>query len=162
VQLWPFLTPDFLSRLALPRSRFTFFSRVGRRGRVERLRANDRLSPAPHRTERTDFPYSALRTPSSGRLPCFGFPIERDLKLPNFVRGFYPGCPGHPRVLRFASPHGASVPPWLAAPFEVMQVNATMRDSDFSGDAVRLAGPASLRGRLDWWPPAGVLPAYLG
>lgn len=29
-----------------------------------------RTSPAPHRTERTDFPYSALRTHSSSSLPC--------------------------------------------------------------------------------------------
>ena len=45
------------------------FSRVGRRGRIERHKANDRLPPAPHRTERADFPYSALRAHSSGRFP---------------------------------------------------------------------------------------------
>ncbi len=37
----------------------------------------------------------------NGRISSF--PIERDLKLPNFIRGSYLGCPGHPRVLRFAS-----------------------------------------------------------
>ncbi len=44
--------------------------RVGGRGWVERPRANDQRSPAPHRTEQTDFPYSALRTHSSGSFPC--------------------------------------------------------------------------------------------
>src|SRR5213596_885926 len=43
--------------------------RVGRSGWDERPEANDQLAPAPHRTERTDFPYSALRTHSSGRFP---------------------------------------------------------------------------------------------
>ena len=46
-----------------------------------------------------------VQTPEPILRLCFGFPIERDLKLPNFVRGCYPGCPGHPRCLRFASPH---------------------------------------------------------
>jgi hypothetical protein len=46
-----------------------------------------------------------IQTPEPIPRFCFGFPIERDLKLPNFVRGCYPGRPGHPRVLRFASPH---------------------------------------------------------
>ena len=36
-----------------------------------------------------------------------------------------------------------------------------MRNSDFSGCAARLTGPASLRGRLGLRPAAGVLPAYL-
>src|ERR1035441_83109 len=44
--------------------------RVGGRGWIERPRANDQLSPVPHRTEQTDFPYSALRTHSSGGFPC--------------------------------------------------------------------------------------------
>src|SRR5437667_7935414 len=91
--------------------------------------------------------------------PGFCFPIERDLKLPNFVRGYYPGCPGHPRVLRFASSHCVSVPPWLLAPFEIMQINATMRDSDFSGDALRLTGAASLCALLGL-PIPRVLPVY--
>src|SRR5260221_512255 len=86
-------------------------------------------------------------------------PIERDLKLPNFVWGCYPGCPGHPRVLRFASSHCVSVPPWLLAPFEIMQINATMRDSDFSGDALRLTGAASLCALLGL-PIPRVLPVY--
>ena len=42
---------------------------VGGRGWVERPAANDQRSPAPHRTEQTDFPYSALRTHSSGSFP---------------------------------------------------------------------------------------------
>ena len=37
-----------------------------------------------------------------------------------------------------------------------------MGDSDFSGDAARLAGMTSLRGRLGFAPAAGDLPAYLG
>ncbi len=36
-----------------------------------------------------------------------------------------------------------------------------MRDSDFSNDAARLTGLASLRERLGLRPAAGVLPAYL-
>jgi hypothetical protein len=46
-----------------------------------------------------------IQTPEPIFRCCLGFPIERDLKLPNFIRGYYPGCPGHPRVLRFASTH---------------------------------------------------------
>src|SRR5204862_8258550 len=37
---------------------------------LKKNEANDRHSPAPHRTERTDFPYSALRTHSSASLPA--------------------------------------------------------------------------------------------
>src|SRR5690349_10766428 len=44
--------------------------RVGGKGWIERHTANDQLFPAPHRTERTDFPYSALRTHSSVGFPC--------------------------------------------------------------------------------------------
>src|ERR1039458_9296871 len=45
----------------------------------------------------------AIQTPEPILRLGFGFPIQRDLKLPNFVWGYYPGCPGHPRVLGFAS-----------------------------------------------------------
>src|SRR6266704_3041270 len=92
----------------------------------------------------------------------FCFPIERDLKLPNFIRGYYPGCPGHPRVLRFASSHCVSVPPWLLAPFKIVQINATMRDSDFSSGRFSLTDVASLCRFLEQSVPvARVLPVYL-
>ena len=91
----------------------------------------------------------------------FGFPIERDLQRPNFVRGSYLGCPSHPRVLRSASTHRVSVPPWLLAPLKIVQINATMRDSDLSGGAGGLTGAARLCRRLEpVGPNAGVLPVY--
>jgi hypothetical protein len=40
-------------------------SRVGRSGWVDRRTANDQLTPTPHQTGRTDFPYPAFRAASS-------------------------------------------------------------------------------------------------
>jgi hypothetical protein len=46
-----------------------------------------------------------IQTPEPILRLGFRFPAERDLKLPNFLRDYYPGCPGHSRVLRLASAH---------------------------------------------------------
>ena len=43
-----------------------------------------------------------------------------------------------------------------------MQIDATTRDSDFSGNDARLTGAASLCVRLGFAPIARDLPAYLG
>jgi hypothetical protein len=47
-------------------------SRVGRSGWVDRRTANDQLTPTPHQTGRTDFPYPAFRAASSRgiRMAC--------------------------------------------------------------------------------------------
>ena len=37
--------------------------RVGRSGRIERHKANDRLTPAPHQTVQAVFPHTAFRIP---------------------------------------------------------------------------------------------------
>ena len=50
------------------------------------------------------------------------------------------------------------VPPWLHSHYG--SFSATTQDSDFSGHAARLTGPASLRGRLGFAPAAGDLPAF--
>jgi hypothetical protein len=46
-----------------------------------------------------------IQTPEPILRLRFGFPIERHLKGPNFIRGFYLGRPSHPRVLSFPATH---------------------------------------------------------
>jgi hypothetical protein len=73
-----------------------------------------------------------------------GFSIERNLKLPNFIRGYYPVWPAIP--VAFAPPWRVetSAPARRLAPLKVVQVHAFSGDSDSSIGHRRLVGPAPL------------------
>jgi len=109
------------------------------------------LRPSSNRTD--GFPI--FGSPSPVRSATFGARTKVRVDEDNLVAAYLLAEPS-----ATVSPDTrTSVPPWLHSRYG--SFIATTQDSDFSGSAARLTGPASLRGRLGLWPAAGVLPAYL-
>ena len=78
------------------------------------------------------------------------YPVEKRCRFP-------------PAIIRFLAVSARldpSAPPSLAAGFTLRQVNATTRDSDYSGGPPRLDGFSTSHGWLRHRLTAGVLPAY--
>ena len=99
---------------------------------------------------------SHIRLSESGSIRAFGTRTKVRVDDAGIVAAYLLAEPS----ATLAPDTRTSIPPLLHTHYG--SFIATTQDSDFSGDAARLAGPASLRGRLGLWPIAGVLPAYLG
>lgn len=123
--------------------------RVGRSGRIERHKANDRLAPASHQTGQAVFPHPAFRVSfhHSTFSLRFCLAVKHRVEDSSSYGRFYLACASHHPAVSSLLHSGTSARASLPAAYASLRIITTTTDSDSSTDPNGLAFTACAASR---------------